>query len=148
MGSSLRLVISKMLAQKLRHAYNIKCLFIDKIKNSAKSRVFIKSKNLRKRKILGSEMRTQAFALHSPYEFFFSCEQSKKRALAMRTPIKSKICSEASETRQRDRSCINHTASVPTTKYRDAYGQISIATRLLIHRLGNANASVRASLAS
>lgn len=34
-------------------------------------------RNLRKRKILGSEMRTQAFALHSPYEFFFSCEQSK-----------------------------------------------------------------------
>ena len=29
-----------------------------------------------KHKILGSEMRTQAFALHSPYEFF-SCEQSK-----------------------------------------------------------------------
>ena len=25
---------------------------------------------LRKRKILGSEMRTQAFALHSPYDFF------------------------------------------------------------------------------
>jgi hypothetical protein len=35
MGPSLRLVISKMLAQKLCHAYNIKCLFIDKIKNSA-----------------------------------------------------------------------------------------------------------------
>lgn len=34
--------------------------------------------NLRKRKILGSEMRTQAFALHSRYEFLFSCERKKK----------------------------------------------------------------------
>ena len=28
----------------------------------------LKNRNLRKREILGSEMRTQAFALHSPYQ--------------------------------------------------------------------------------
>ena len=81
---------------------------------------------LRKRKILGSEMRTQAFALHSPYEFLFSCERDQERS-----PKPYKAYGE----RIRD--------AVSRSKWKN-----SIATRLLIHRLGNANASVRASLAS
>lgn len=72
-----------------------------KKKTLQKMQSLYKPRNLRKRKILGSEMRTQAFALHSPYEFLFSCEQSKKKEsrLSSRFP-KSNFFLEASETRR------------------------------------------------
>jgi hypothetical protein len=47
----------------------------------------------------------------------FQLRARKKRISTFIEIPKIKICSEASETRRRDRSCIRHTARVPTTKY-------------------------------
>ena len=56
------------------------CSEVSENKRPCKNLQGFKVRNfLRKRKILGSEMRTQAFALHSPYEFFQLRAEQKKR---------------------------------------------------------------------
>ncbi|MBR6942440.1 MAG: hypothetical protein IKH55_05105, partial [Fibrobacter sp.] len=55
-------------------------------KDPAKNAEPLQTQEFAQAKILGSEMRTQAFTLHSPYEFLFSCERKKRISTFIEIP--------------------------------------------------------------